>query len=396
MAPPDSRDSTSFEADQARTAAGARTLPGEYYTAAEIYRTERERIFSRAWTYVGHVSQVAEAGDFFAARVDGESLLVTRARDGRIRAFYNVCRHRGSRLCTEDSGRFGGGIQCPYHAWTYELDGRLRAAPTMDEVAGFDRAEWPLRQAALESLDGFLFVSLATAPEPFSEVFAPLAGKFAAWRVPELASAHRTEYRVEANWKLLFQNYSECYHCPNVHPILNRLTPYRDSTNDLEEGPFLGGPMRLAAGAGASMTMNGRACAAPLGGVAGPDLELVYYYTVFPNLFVSLHPDYVLVHRSEPEGPSSTRIVCDWYFHPEAVETEGFDPSGAVEFWDMTNRQDWELCRISQEGIASRAYSPGPYSELESQLAAFDRHYLERLGRGAGSGGLEPASGPSE
>ena len=121
-------------------------------------------------------------------------------------------------------------------------------------------------------------------------------------------------------------------------------------------------------------------CAAPLGGVSGDDLDLVYYYTLFPNLFLSLHPDYVLIHRGIPQAFDRTRILCDWYFHPDAIVLDDFDPQPAIEFWDMTNREDWNLCTISQQGISSRAYSPGPYSNLESQLAAFDREYLRALG----------------
>ena len=134
---------------------------------------------------------------------------------------------------------------------------------------------------------------------------------------------------------------------------------------------------------GGSMTMTGARCAAPLGDVSGDDLNLVYYYTLFPNLFLSLHPDYVLIHRGDPQAVDQTRITCEWYFHPDAIARDDFDPQPAVEFWDMTNRQDWHLCTISQEGIASRAYTPGPYSELESQLAAFDREYLRALGHDA-------------
>jgi Rieske 2Fe-2S family protein len=213
-------------------------------------------------------------------------------------------------------------------------------------------------------------------------VFGPLLGKFAQWRIEELRSVHQTVYEVEANWKLFFQNYSECYHCPPVHKVLNKLTPYRGSVNDLDEGPFLGGPMKMSAGRGSSMTMSGRACGTTLGEVSGDDLGLVYYYTIFPSMFLSLHPDYVLVHRGVPVAASHTRIYCDWYFHPDAIDAPGFDPVEAIEFWDMTNREDWDLCTIAQQGISSRAYTPGPYAELESQLAAFDREYLRALGRG--------------
>lgn len=364
-----------------RTAGGATTLPGEYYTAAGVFDEERRRIFSRCWIYVGHVSQLPQPGSFFQVEVDRESLLIVRGGDGDVRGFYNVCRHRGSRICDAAHGRFTGGIQCPYHAWTYGLDGALKAAPTMHEVAAFDAAEYPLHGVSLAVWEGLVFVNLDPRAEPFEETFGPLLGRFDRWRMSELVSVRQTVYDVDANWKLFFQNYSECYHCPNVHPVLNRLTPYRGSRNDLADGPFLGGPMTMALGAGSSMTMSGRACAAPLGEVGGDDLGLVYYYTIFPSMFLSLHPDYVLVHRGVPQAVDRTRIYCDWYFHPDAIGGEGFDPSGAIEFWDMTNRQDWELCTISHQGISSRAYTPGPYAELESQLAAFDRQYLRTMGR---------------
>jgi Rieske 2Fe-2S family protein len=147
----------------------------------------------------------------------------------------------------------------------------------------------------------------------------------------------------------------------------------------LEEGPYLGGPMRLAQDGG-SMTMTGRTCAPTLGSVAGEDLNQIYYYTIFPNMLLSLHPDYVLVHRIERLAVDHTRVVCQWLFHPDAMAAPDFDPSGAVEFWNMTNQQDWHVSELSQQGVASRAYRPGPYSDLESMIAAWDREYLRALG----------------
>jgi Rieske 2Fe-2S family protein len=362
-----------------RSAKGARTLPQIYYTSDAVFQRELERIFSERWLFAGHVNQIPEAGDFFLFAIGKESLIVVRDRQGQVRAFYNVCRHRGARVCVDPHGRFASGIQCPYHAWTYGLDGTLVGAPIMAEVQEFSKEEYPLKPAAARVWEGMIFVNLAAEPKPFEHTFAPLLGKFTRWQISDLQSVHQTVYDVEANWKLLFQNYSECYHCPTVHPVLNQLTPFRNSINDLDEGPFLGGPMQLAK-SGGSMTMSGARCAAPLDELSGDDLELVYYYTIFPNIFLSLHPDYVLIHRGEPRAVDHTRITCEWYFHPDAIALEGFDPQPAIDFWDMTNREDWHLCTISQQGISSRAYSPGPYSNLESQLAAFDREYLHALG----------------
>ncbi len=361
-----------------RTAFGQHTLPGEYFTSEEIFRAERERIFQDSWLLAGHVSQLASPGSYFLFELDRESVVVLRDGEGTVRAFHNLCRHRGSRLCLEPCGELGHAIQCPYHAWTYGLNGALRAAPNMAGVAGFDLREHPLKAVALADWQGFLFLNLAPEPVPFAAALPALAGKFDAWRLPELRSAHRQVYEVEANWKLFFHNFSECYHCPTVHPHLNKLTPYRNSENDLDEGPVLGGPMWMSNPEG-SMTTGGERCAAPFAGLSREDRGRVYYYTLFPTAFLSFLPDYVLVHRLSSLDIGRTRIVCDWYFHPEAIAAPGFDPQPAVDFWDLTNRQDWELCANAYKGVSSNAWEPGPYSELESQLAAFDRQYLRAL-----------------
>jgi len=183
---------------------------------------------------------------------------------------------------------------------------------------------------------------------------------------------------VRANWKLLFENYSECYHCPLVHPTLAKLTPYDAAENDLFEGPFLGGFMPITKGH--SLTMSGNACALPVGYIEGEDHHRVFYYSIFPNMLLSLHPDYVMVHQVWPHSSERTFILCDWFFHPDAFGRPDFRPDDAIEFWDMTNKQDWRVCELSQQGIASRTYQPGPYSPRESIPAAWDREYLRVLG----------------
>ncbi len=360
----------------ARTAWGALTLEAAYFTSEEIFQQEWERIFARQWLCIGRGSELAQPGSYVLADVGAENLIVTRDTAGAVHAFFNVCRHRGARVCSEPTGARTS-LQCPYHAWTYDLHGRLIGAPTMQDVAGFDRADYPLIPVAAAEWEGFIFINLAQDAEPFEHVYAPLMGKFAAWKLPGLQAVRRIVYDVAANWKLIFQNYSECYHCPTLHPALNTLTPYQGASNDLEEGPFLGGPMQLAGAAGSSMTSHGRVCAPPL--VSGEATQLVYYYTLFPTLFLSLHPDYVLTHRIEPLAPDRTRVVCDWYFDPQSAAAPAFDPAPAVEFWHMTNEQDWHVCELSQQGARSRGYRRGPYSELESMIAAFDRQYLSAL-----------------
>src|ERR1700737_3310784 len=244
------------------TSAPEKSLPQEYFVSPEVFADEQAKIFSKHWLLVGHQSQIADAGDYFVQQVIGESLIVIRDKSGEIHGFFNVCRHRGTRL-KEDACGHASVIQCPYHAWTYGLDGRLIGAPHMDEVPGFDKADYSLRPVSLGLWEGFIFVNLAEKPMPLEKWFAPLAGKFSHWNMSILRSAKRVEYDVHANWKLMFENYSECYHCPGVHPTLSKISPYDSAENDLTEGPFLGGFMKI--NQGKSLTMTGNACALPVG-----------------------------------------------------------------------------------------------------------------------------------
>ena len=396
------RDGSNFRKTAAGFQPGAKTLPQRYFVSPEIFAEELEKIFATNWVLVGHQTQLAEPGDYFLAEVAGESLIVAKDQRSTIRAFYNVCRHRGARLCEEQNGH-AAAIQCPYHAWTYALDGRLLGAPHMDETPGFNKAEYPLKPARLGLWEGFIFLNLADASASLEKWFESLGGKFSPWNLAALRSAKRIEYDVRANWKLIFQNYSECYHCLGVHPELSKISPHDSAENDLAEGPFLGGFMRIAKGK--SLTMSGNACALGIADASRarapahnrhPSQKIeddyeheqdrnnrVFYYSIFPNMLLSLHPDYVMVHQLQPQSPERTLILCDWFFHPEAagVTDPGyrFNPDDAIQFWNMVNRQDWHVCGLSQQGVASRAYQPGPYSARESIPAAWDREYLRHL-----------------
>ncbi len=361
---------------------GAKTLGQNRFVSPELFAEEQQKIFSRQWLLVGHQSQVAKPGDFFLGTIAGESVLVIRDQTSEVRAFFNVCRHRGTRLKEHRGGEADCGhaaaIQCPYHAWTYGLDGRLIGAPHMDEVLGFDKADYSLKPVKLGLWEGFIFVNLDDKPMPLERWFAPLAGKFLHWNLPNLRAAKRTHYDVRANWKLIFENYSECYHCPGVHPMLSKVSPYDSAENDLTEGPFLGGFMKI--NPGKSLTLTGNACALPVGNIKGESHARVFYYSIFPNMLLSMHPEYVMVHQLRPQSSERTLIVCDWFFHPDAFARTDFQPNDAIEFWDTTNKQDWHVCELSQQGIASRAYQPGPYSSRESIPAAWDRYYLQVIG----------------
>lgn len=359
--------------------AGARTLESRWYTSPDVFALERELIFARGWCCVGRTEQLEKPGDYFLADVAGESLIVTRESVNAVRALYNVCRHRGTRMCQTQSGHFTGSIQCPYHAWTYGLDGALKVARNMTDVPGFRTADYPLREAASALWEGFVFVNLEDRPVPFERASEAILNRFARWNIAGLRTAKTICYDLPVNWKLVFQNYSECYHCPLVHPQLDKLSPSESGRNDLTEGAFLGGFSELRHER-ASLTTTGATARPPLGDVSGDDLRRIYYYTIFPSMLLSLHPDYVMTHYIRPLAIDHTEVVCSWLFDPQTMSQPGFDSSDAVDFWDLTNRQDWRVSELTQAGVRSRAYVPGPYANAEGLLAAFDRHYLAVMG----------------
>ena len=367
--------STFFKTDE-HYVAGSLTLPQPYYTSREMFDREVERIFKKYWLCAGHQSRIPNPGDYFVLNIFNESLIILRDKQGNVRAFYNVCRHRGTRICEEAEGRFSGSLQCSYHAWTYGLDGRLIGAPFMKEVKEFRWEDYPLRAAPVSLWEGFIFVHLgAQQPELFEQTYAALLGRFKPWHMSGLRSHRRIAYDVKANWKYIFQNFNECYHCPTIHPLLNKFTDYTSGTNDLIEGPFLGGFLDIR---NESMTVTGRTCALPLGEL-GDDSRRAYYYSILPNLLLNIHPDYVMFHLVMPDGPARSTVVSEWLFHPDAFDRDDFRPEEAVQFWDETNLQDWHVCELGQLGVSSQAYSPGWYTPRESLLAAFDRHYLNLM-----------------
>lgn len=364
----------------------ALTLPGEYFTSPAIFAEEREKIFSGRWLCAGREEQLRSPGDYFLVDALGESIIVVRDESGEVNAFYNVCRHRGSRMCETREGCFPGTIRCPYHAWTYALDGRLLGAPSTGDLPDFRAEDFPLQRIAVERWEGFLLINMADQPAALGDAWAPLIGRFTRFGLPHLKRVRTIEYDVRANWKLLFQNYSECYHCAPVHPSLSRVTPPTSGENDLVDGPVTGGYMTINAGY-ESLTLTGRSCGLPVGDLPPEDMRRVYYYAIFPNMLLSLHPDYVMYHSLWPEAPDRTRVSCSWLFDAGTLEDSRFDPEDGIQFWHRTNREDWQICERSQLGVASRAYRPGPYSKREALLARFDLEVLRALGREAGRSG---------
>ena len=353
---------------------GARLLPARAYHDPAVWAFERDEWFYRDWVCVGREEEATEPGAFFTATVVDEPLVVVRGRDHVLRAFYNVCRHRGTAVAEGECGRLVR-FQCPYHAWIYDLDGRLVRAKHMDDIEDFSLEGYGLVPVRCETWHGFVFVSLDDRVEvpalgewlgDFVEHHAAFGRDFSTLR-----RAARLTYDVAANWKIVAENYSECYHCPSVHPLLNKLTPY-DLGEDYEpRGPWKGGWMPLAAGC-ETMSMDGLRHGRPL--LAGTDNTAagrIHYYILWPNLIVSVHPDYVLTHQAWPDGPERSRVVCDLYVDAEAVAA-GADVSGAVEFWDLTNRQDYHVVELQQIGTRSRSFAAGRYSNQEASVHAFD------------------------
>jgi Rieske 2Fe-2S family protein len=353
------------------------TLPGQFYTDPAWLAREMERVFARMWLAAGRADQLAEPGMFIRRDVAGASVLIVRGQDRSIRAFHNVCRHRGTRLCTGEHGTLRGSIQCPYHAWTYGLDGQLLAAPLMDEVEGFVRSEYPLRSVACETWDGHIFVNLDDVPGPLAAQLGDLPQRFAPWRMQDLRLAHRLEYDIAANWKLVVQNYNECLHCPIIHPLLNQMHHYLGAANVPTTGTYCGGAMGFKPGV-ETLSTDGKRRRAVLPGLSGADRELVNYFAIYPNLLLTLHPDYMMTITIWPQDVGRTKLVAEWHFHPDEMAKSDFVFEDAVEFWDRTNREDWAISEQSYLGISSRGYSPGPYSAREAQLWEFDQFILKQ------------------
>jgi len=363
---------------------GVMTLPAPHYTDASRFALELERIHFGMWLCAGRAEELPVPGRYVLRQVGNASVVVLRDERGALAAFHNVCRHRGTRLLRDEAGELPARIQCGYHGWTYRLDGTLAAAPHMDQVEGFREEDYPLRRVAVGEWDGHVFVSVADDPSPLSDQLGELPQKFRPWRMEELRRVERRTYSLKANWKLVVQNYSECLHCPIVHPLLQKQSHYLSGDNEPPHPTWLGGRMDLREGVG-TLSMDGTTNRACLPGLSPEDRRRVYYYAVLPNLLLNLHPDYMLTFTLWPRAADRTEVVCEWHFHPDEIARPEFDPRGAIEFWDLTNRQDWELSELAQEGISSRGYRPGPYSNREELLPALDAFVLARTGGSRGS-----------
>lgn len=360
------------------------TLPGHYYTDPEIFRREQELLFESMWFCAVRSADLATPGAFRTVRVGRESVLVIRSRTGGLRAFLNVCRHRGARLCTEESGEVRRNLQCPYHAWTYDLDGRLVAAPNLARMPDVDRAAYGLIGVALREWLGYAWVCLADEPPSFEETVTGAAverlGDAAAiehYRTEDLALGRRVVYDVRANWKLIVENFMECYHCATIHPELTEVLP--EFAHGYAAQSYVGHGAAFGEGV-QGFTVDGSAGFGKLPEVAEEQDRRYYAITVKPTVFVNLVPDHVILHRMFPLAEDRTVVECDWLYAPEVVAS-GADVSKSVELFHRVNAQDFDACERTQPAMSSRAYRRGGVLvPSEHHIGAFHAWLLRRLG----------------
>jgi Rieske 2Fe-2S family protein len=347
-------------------------LPRAVYLDTGVWERERDRVFARRWCLAGRAEDLAEPGDWLRVEHAGESVLLVRDDAGRLRGFYNVCRHRGAQLAPSDGperGHVRSLLRCPYHAWSYGLDGRLRHAPW---VADVDRDAFGLHGVAVDEWGGFVFVHLEPgAARPLREQLGAVVERCARYPLSELRRGARLEYAVAANWKLLAENYNECYHCGTVHPELCDLVPaFRDGGRDLDWSAGI--PHREGAW---TFTATGDSVRRPFDGLDADERTRHKGELVYPNFLLSLAAEHVVAFRLLPEGPARTTVVCDFLFHEREIARDGFDPSDVVDFWDVVNRQDWSICESVQRGMSSRAFTGGWFAPMEDDSLDISRWY---------------------
>jgi Rieske 2Fe-2S family protein len=359
-------------------------LPAEAYTSEDVLAWERRHLYAGAWTCLGRVTDLFPPDHAVTQRavaVGDVSCFVVR--DGvELRMFANTCRHRGHELLPSDGTSTRRSVLCPYHAWSYDLSGKLKGAPGFRDVATFDPDEHGLVELPLVVWHGWVFGHArhaVGAPEvpSFERYVGELGGLLAPYDVGALVVADRHTYEVAANWKVIAENYHECYHCPLIHPELCQVSPPDSGDNYDLPGAWIGGSMVLRDGM-ATMSLDGSLAAEPL---PGADPMTVEYLHLMPNLLVSAHPDYVMTHRMVPLAPGLTWVECSWLTLPAAA---GSGVPAAVEFWDITNRQDWAACESVQRGLGSPHFRPGPFAPKEDAVAQL----VSMIGAAYRSGGL--------
>lgn len=391
------------------------SLPRAFYTDESVYRADLERIWRRGWIFAGHDCQIPQPGDFFTLELDTDSIIVIRGDGGDLHALHNVCRHRGMRLCTEAAGS-ARRIVCPYHQWGYARDGRLLHCRSMPE--DFDKSQFGLRPVHLREVEGLIYVSLAAEPPAFEPARELLAGMARPQGFTRAKVAKVIDYAVPANWKLVWENNRECWHCNVNHPQYIKanfdhynaddtpesircdiaaavtrsraewaeaglavthtrggMTSFPDVENDVwysaNRTPLVEGYV--------SETMDGRQVAPLMGAYTRPTVGTLRLRSL-PNFWNHSSCDHAVTTRLLPGGPQLTHARVIWLVDGDAVEGRDYDLAKLLPFWQLTSEQDWRLCESQQRGVSSSAYTPGPYSPYkEYNVDSFVRWYLQTM-----------------
>ncbi len=367
------------------------TLPSSWYLEDDIFKLEREHIFLKEWFCVGREEAWPNNGDHQVLDVMGESIIVVRNKEGILRGFYNVCVHRGARLCptaeenkNSDGVKVHGGvmkgklIMCPYHTWSYDLDGNLINAPHMTAEMGFDSKGVHLHPVSVECFGGFVFVNMTpdTAPS-FEKHVKNLKDNFSRYQFADLKIGKTIHYDIDANWKVICENYNECYHCGPVHPELCEIVPAFKENGAVDLDWDRGVPHREGA---TTFTVDGTTKRR-----AFPDLnddEQVRHKgdLLYPNMFLSLAKDHVVAFIFWPLDAGHTRLDCYFLFEPYEMDKDDFDPSDAVDIWHLVNRQDWNICERVQQGMSARVHTRGMFSPMEDWNLDIRKYVSDAIG----------------
>lgn len=385
-------------------------LPREAYTDPIVFDFEVQTFLKRHWFCVGHVSSVARAGEFFLTSIAGESIIVVRDREDNLHALVNVCRHRGSRVCTVERGIAAAGrFVCPYHAWTYGLDGRLISARQMS--ADFDGDQHGLRRLPIAVVEGLVFVSLSDQPLGLSHVHEALSGGARAYGWADAKVAYRETFFVEANWKLAVENYMECYHCQPAHPEYARRHSYarpmdlnteQDAVADARaramgiEVPgvdyygLAAAPGEEAADAMRSALLGGARTASRDGGPVAPLMGRFIDYDgsstfldVGPLSNFLAYADHGIVYRFIPATHCRTELEVLWLVRGDAEEGRDYEIEQLTWLWRVTSEEDKRIIELNQAGVGSRYFAPGPYSLQEAHARRFVDWYIHEMDQAA-------------
>jgi len=345
-------------------------LPASWYFDAAHYRRELGQIWYRSWIYACRSAEIREPRSYYTFQIGDQSILLLRAEDGSARAFHNTCRHRGAVLCHETTGRLpAAGIVCPYNAWRYDLHGELLKTSSKYPADGFDPRDYPLYSVAVREWNGFIYLCLAKEPPAFGVAFDQSLTRLDAWHLDQLVVGHTFRQVIACNWKIFWENYNECLHCPGVHPRLAQLVPLfgralQDQRDDpiwqdhaQDEDPRYRGGLRAGA---ESWSMDGRPVGVLFPDVSAEDRKAGHVYmTCLPSSFIVAHVDYLRVVRLRPLAPEQTELGVEFLFLPETLADPSRAVQSAVEFSSIVMTEDAAVCELNQRGLHAIAHSRG-------------------------------------